>query len=162
MPRRPKLTITLVDKAAIERLRDVAKELGFVNQSGPNVGGGSVSGLAQSIADGAMSVWPRRSHDERIKACKHRVRLVELRGGDPLELRLAKASLALAEASAAHDALDTPEQRGSAEARDAWLAYVRADAEHGAALLSVESWTWGRMTVCALLRMCYDRGDDVN
>jgi len=138
MARKPHITITLNDKAAIRRLRDIAKGLGFVNQGGPNVDGGNVSGLAQGLADGDLVVWPRRSHDERIEACRRRVGRAELRG-DPYELRLAKAQLALAEASAVYDAMDTPEQRGSAEGRDAWLAYVRADAEHGAALLAVET-----------------------
>jgi len=132
-----RISIT-ISKAAVARLRELAEGLGYVNQTGRFTGQGSVSGMLQALGDGELVVWPRRSHDERIEACRRGVRLAEDRG-DAVELRLAKAVLQLAEASAAHDAVDTPEQRGSAEWRDAWLVYVQAVAEHGAALLASET-----------------------
>jgi len=136
-----RFTVT-IQPYTIDRLREIAADFGYVSRTGNTKGLGNCSALLDAIGGGQLSV-NRVISPERVAAESER-RLERLRRwatraellDDPSEIRLARAAVSMAEASAA---MDRAEDRDTPEGRDAWLAYVRAQAEHGAALLAIET-----------------------
>jgi len=124
-----------VREETVTALRELAASLGYVARHGRTKGQGNISALLDAIEDGAVMLATTQSPKEAAEHWRRRLADAET-SGDVAGLRLARAAVALAEAG---DALDRAEDRNTSEGQAAWLAYVRAMAEHSAALLASET-----------------------
>jgi len=124
-----------VREETVTALRELAASMGYVARHGRTKGQGNISALLDAIQDGAVMLARMESPSDIAERWRQRVSEIEA-GGDAAELRLARAALAMAEAG---DAMDSIADRNTPEGRAAWMAYVRAQAEHSAALLAAET-----------------------
>jgi len=132
-----RFTVT-IQPETIETLREIAAAFGFISRMGRTKGLGNVSELLDATGSGDVRMSRRSAPEDaagRIERMQQRVKEAEA-GGDPLDVRLARAALAMAEAS---HALGRFEDRQGPEYHAAWMAYIRANAEHGAAVLAAET-----------------------